>query len=397
MSGPGKLLIGKEERSLLLNIIDSGHLYRYGDLTDKNFKKAVFTLEKSFSKFNNNKYSVATVSGTMALVASLKALEIGEGDEVLVPGYTYIASYSAIIFAGATPIPVEIDETLTINLDDIKTKLTKKTKAIMPVHMLGSSANIVEICKFAKKNNLFVIEDCAQAFGAQYNKKKIGSYGDISAFSLNHYKVITTGDGGIISTNNKNLYEKAFAIHDQGHKLNRASSAEGKRKIIGLNIRMNELTGAVALAQLKKVNFIIKTLRNNKIILKKLIHKNNKLFEFKKQHDEKGECATSETMIFTTKYYAKKFSKMLGTRTISTSGWHVYSNMENIRDHLKKKNINFKKGTLPKTDDILERSVSISLGVSDDGLGTKFGIKITSTLSDIKKVAKLINNTLSEL
>ena len=397
MSGPGRLLLGKEEKKAVNDVIDSGYLYRYGEFTNKNFKRNVFNLEKRFSKFIGNNYSVATVSGTMALVVALKALDVGPGDEVLVPGYTYIASFSSIVFCGATPIPVEIDNSLTLDVEDLKNKITKKTKAIMVVHMLGSPANIEKICKIAKKNKIKVVEDCAQAFGAKFNKKRVGTFGDIAAFSLNHFKVITTGDGGIISTNNKRLYERAFAFHDQGHTLNRANSAEGKRKIIGLNLRMNELTGAVALAQLKKVDKIIKKLNYNKRILRDFITKKDEVFQFKRQNDDYGQCATSDTIIFKTKNLAKNFAKILNTRTVSKSGWHVYSNMENIRSYLSKKNVAFKKGTLKNTDSILDRSVSISLGVTDDGLGTKFGIKIFSKMSEIRNKANLINKAISKL
>ncbi|GAG39613.1 unnamed protein product, partial [marine sediment metagenome] len=242
--------------------------------------------------------------GTSALITSLATLGIGPGDEVIVPGYTFIASISSIIYAKAIPILAEIDESLNIDPRDIRKKITKRTKAIMPVHMLGNPCDMDSIMEIAEEFGLYVVEDSCQALGATYKGKKLGSIGDIGAFSLNIYKTITTGDGGVVVTDDDNLYERAFGFHDQGHKPYRMGLEIGHRSLIGMNLRINELTGAVALAQLRKTDNIISILRDKKRKLKNAISGNKKL-GFRKINDE-GEIATLLTLLFKDKQNCRK-------------------------------------------------------------------------------------------
>jgi dTDP-4-amino-4,6-dideoxygalactose transaminase len=408
MSGPGAYLIGEEEKKELEEVIKSGYIVRYGSEDDKNFKRKVATFEKEFSQYMKIKHCIAMNSGTSALLSGLAALGIGPGDEVIVPGYTFIASISAIIYARAIPVLCEIDESLTMDPSDVEKKITKRTKAIMPVHMLGNPCDMNRILKVAKKHNLHVIEDCCQAVGGSYRNKKLGSFGEIGTYSMNWYKIITTGDGGVFVTNDKNLYEKAFGFHDQGHKPLRFGLEIGNRSIIGLNFRINELTGAVALAQLRKLNKIIDTLRYKKSKLKNLIGDMPGV-SFRKINDP-GECATLLTLIFKNSKDASSFANKIGAKTLIHSGWHVYNNMEQILE--KKLPTSFKcpfeckeygeemiyeKGMLPKTDDILSRAVNISIGVVDAGIGANFGININSNDEEIEFVAKKIKGYMGEV
>jgi dTDP-4-amino-4,6-dideoxygalactose transaminase len=159
--------------------------------------------------------------------------------------YTFVASYSSVIFLGLVPVLAEIDESLSLDPDDIERRITERTKAIMPVHMLGNPCNMDRIIAIARKHNLLVLEDCCQAAGASYKGKKVGTIGNIGAFSLNFFKTINSGDGGFVITNDKTLYEKAFGMHDQGHTPNRTGVEVGNRSLLGLNFRINELTAAV--------------------------------------------------------------------------------------------------------------------------------------------------------
>jgi len=397
MPGPGSYIIGKEERKSILDVIDSKYLFRYGDLEDHNFTKQVYTLEREFSDYIGVGYCVATVSGTMALYNALKTLGIGAGDEVLVPGYTYVASFTAVISVGAIPVLTEVNDSLTIDPDDIIEKITKRTKCIMPVHMIGNPCDMDRIVDIANRYNLYIVEDCCQAAGASYKGKKVGSFGDFSAFSLNYYKTMTAGDGGLLVTNDESLYKSAFAFHDQGHIPNRAGCAIGNRNIIGLNLRMNELTGAVALAQLSKINIIVETLRKKKKLLKNSIDISSKKVKWRTINDENGECASIMTMIFHDSIIADKVAEKLGTVTVSKSGWHVYSNMEHVNNHLKILTYPNSLGTLPVTDSLLERSINISVGVVDDGLGSAFGININSSEEEIIDIATEINQALDYL
>ena len=387
MPGPGAYWFGKEEMEAVIEVMKSGYLFRYGSENDPKFLHIVSTLEKEFARYSETKFALATSSGTSSLVASSLALGLKPGDEIIVPAYTFVASYTSVIFAGLIPVLAEIDESLTLDPDDIEHRITPRTKAIMPVHMLGNPCDMDKILKVAKKHNLLILEDCCQAAGASYKGKKVGSIGNISAFSLNIFKTINTGDGGLLVTNDKTLYETAFGIHDQGHKPMRFGVEVGTRNVLGLNFRMNELTAAVGLAQLKKIDRIVDTLRQKRSKLKSLISKAGG-FQFRTLNDPEGDCATLCTVIFDNREQASKVSKALGSKTVDQSGWHVYANMEHVLHHLKTIGQPHTKGSYPKTDDILSRAMNISVGVVDGGLGAGWGINISSTDAEIEAAAK---------
>ena len=387
MPGPGSFLVGKEEIKELMDVMESGHLFRYGDLNNADFKHKVHTLEEEFAEYCGVPYAFATSSGTSSLLISLFALEAKPGDEVIVPAYTFVASYSAIIFAGFTPVLAEIDESLTLDPKDVEERITSKTRAIMPVHMLGNPCKMDEIMEIAKKHNLAVIEDCCQAAGASYRGKKVGVMGLTGAFSLNVFKTITAGDGGMIITRDQELYEHMFAIHDQGHTPSRTGVQVGERYILGLNFRANEVTGAVALAQLRKIDLITSMLQEKKQKFKELISAAEG-FRFRTLNDETGAIATVCTVIFESKEKADAVCKILGTDTVDHSGWHVYANMEHILHYFKQIGRPVMKGSFPVTDDILSRSVNISVGVVDGGLGAGWGLNIHSTDEEIEQKAE---------
>lgn len=394
--GPGSYVIGAEEKKELLDVIDSGYLFRYGTEGVDGFQAKVVTFEKEMAQRLGHKHVVATTSGTGSLMCCLAALGIGEGDEVIVPGYTFIASISTIILMNAIPVLAEIDESLTIDPTKIEQLITPKTKAIVPVHMLGNPCDMDAIMAIAKKHNLYVIEDCCQAVGAGYKGKRVGTIGDMGAYSLNVFKTITTGDGGFVGTSDDMLYERAFGFHDQGHKPCRMGVEVGNRSMVGMNMRMNELSGAVAVAQGRKLDGILKTLRAKKKLLKDQLQGIEGL-GFRRINDP-DECGTLLTLLFDTKEAAAKFCEKAGTAPIANSGWHVYNNMEQI---LNKKawtdnhpfprcDREYHKHMLPQTDDILERAVNISVGVVDKGLGSGTGININSTEAEILAEAKRI-------
>ena len=391
MPGPGAYLFGKEEMEAVIEVMKSGNIFRYGSENDPKFLHKVSTLEKEFAKYCGVKFALATSSGTSSLLASAIALGLKPGDEIIIPAYTFVASYTSVIFAGIVPILAEIDNSLTLDPDDIDRKITPRTKAIMPVHMLGNPCDMERIMTIAKRHNLLVLEDSCQAAGASYKGKKVGTIGDIGAFSLNVFKTINSGDGGLVVTNDKTLYETAFGVHDQGHKPMRFGVEIGTRNILGLNFRMNELTAAVALAQLGKIDKIIATLRDKRSKFKNLISE-AKGFKLRTLNDPEGDCATICTVIFDTKEQAAKVSKALRSKTVGQSGWHVYYNMEHVLNHLKNLGQPHTKGSYPKTDDILSRAMNISIGVVDDGLGAGWGININSTDAEIKAAAKQFIN-----
>jgi dTDP-4-amino-4,6-dideoxygalactose transaminase len=276
-----------------------------------------------------------------------------------------------------------------MDVADARDKITPRTRAIMPVHMLGNPSNMDAITALAKEKGLFLIEDCCQALGASYKGQMLGTFGEMGAFSLNNFKVINSGDGGLLVTNDRSLYERAFGFHDQGHMPLRKGSEIGKRSLIGINMRMNELTGAFALAQLRKLDFILHSLRTKKARFKQNLQSAHlESLEFRKINDP-GECATLLTILLEDVSIAQKVAEALGTKTVDKSGWHVYNNMEQILAYVDREGRKlYEKHMLPKTDDLVSRAVNLSIGVVDSGLGTDFGINILSTDSEIDRKAE---------
>jgi len=409
MPGPGMELIGEEEKRELLEVIESGYLFRYGSPDNPAFKAKVYQLEQQVARLVGVSYAVAVNSGTSALLAALSSLGVGPGDEVIVPGYTFIASISSIIYARAIPILAEVDRTLNLDPQDVLRKITPRTKAILPVHMLGNPARIDELKAIASEHGLLLLEDCAQAFGARYKGKWVGSFGDAGIFSFNIYKTITAGDGGMVSTDNKEVYGRVFGLHDQGHNPMRVGVEVGQRPFVGLDLRMTELTAAVLLAQLRKLDGMLARLRANKRRFKAIIDDLPGL-EFREITDPEGECATLLTVFLPGEEIARKIASALGTKVVADSGWHVYSNMEQILEkrtitaegcpftcpYYKGGQVDYRKGMLPQTDDLLSRAINISIGVSDPGLGSAFGVTIHDNDDTIDDCAELFHRTAKE-
>lgn len=208
--------------------------------------------EKMVARFVGSKYAVATSSGTSALHIALLLAGIKPKDEVIVPSFTFIATVNNIIHLGAKPVFVDIDQN-TYNIDHTKIEksISKKTKVIMPVHQIGLPAEMKHISKIAKKHNLRIIEDAACALGAQYHGKKIGSLSELTCFSFHPRKIITTGEGGMITTDNKNMCEKAKSYRSHG------VNVSGRYDIPGFNFRMTDIQAAIGIEQMKKLNYLI--------------------------------------------------------------------------------------------------------------------------------------------
>ena len=400
MPGPGYEWIGKEEEEEVLDVLRSRWLFRNGDEKNPAFKHKVKTLEEMIQEKFGTRHALAVTSGTAALITALSALGIGPGDEVIVPGYTFIASISSVIVARAVPVLAEVDESLTLDVDDVERRISPRTKAIMAVHMLGNPCDLDRLRVIAGNHNVSLIEDAAQAFGASYRGRRVGTIGKIGIYSFNIFKTINAGDGGMVVTDDDNLYFRAFGYHDQGHFPNRAGVEIGNRSIIGQNYRMNELTGAVLIAQFRKIDIITERLRYLKNRLKKQIEGLRDL-TFRTIHDPAGESNTLLTVFFPSKEMADRVAGKLETIPVSKSGWHVYSNMEQI---LGKQMITghgcpykcdcypcgqeYRKGMLPQTDRLLERAINLSVGVVDGGLGAGFGINPLSTDEEVDRKAE---------
>lgn len=387
MPGPGWYWIGEEEKQEVMDVMNSGHLVRYGKLDDPNFKHKTYLLEQEFAAHCGVKHALATATGSLALIAAMKAMQLEPGDEVIVPAYGFVATYSAAAFLGIIPVLAEIGDDLNIDPADIERRITPKTKAIIPIHMLGNPCDMDAIMAIAKKHGLMVLEDVCQATGGSYKGRKLGSFGDMAVFSFNAFKVITTGDGGMVITNSDELYERAFCTHDQGYHPFEAAKRPAEKNILGLKLCMTELTAAVGLAQLRKLDPILNTLREKKNKLKEAIGSIPGV-RYRTLNSPEGDCATLCTVIFDSAARAARVAEILDSRTVDNSGWHVYDKMDHFSRYLESiGRPPCPTGTYPQTDDILRRSINLSVGVVDAGLGAGFGISIMSTDEEIEQAA----------
>lgn len=222
--------------------------------------KYIEEFEEKFARFCGAEYGIATTSGTTALHLALKSLNLGKQDEVIIPASTMIATAFSVIYTGAKPVLVDSEpETYNINPAKIEKKITKNTKAIIPVHIFGHPCNMDEIMNIAEGYDLFVIEDAAESHGAEYKKQKVGGFGDAGCFSFYANKIVTTGEGGMVITNNKNIAQKARLLKD-------LAFSKEKRFLhddLGFNYRMSNILAAIGVAQMEKIDEFIERRRKN--------------------------------------------------------------------------------------------------------------------------------------
>ena len=265
--------LDEDEKKEILEVMDSGW-YTESSKTRE--------FEKKFAEYTGSKYAIAVTSGTTALYMGLKSLGIGKGDEVIVPDLTFVASPNSIEMTGAKPIMVDVSKKdLNLDISKIENLITKKTKAIMPVDFNGRGIEIKKIREIAKKNNLFLVEDACHAIGSQYNNKHAGTMSDVAAFSFSIPKIITTGQGGMIITNKKEIYEKCVGLKDFGRefgaKKNMLKAFE--HNTIGYNFKFTEFQASIGLAQLRKLSKRVKQKKSMFKKYKELLH-NIKEIEF---------------------------------------------------------------------------------------------------------------------
>jgi 8-amino-3,8-dideoxy-alpha-D-manno-octulosonate transaminase len=268
---PGFELFGDKERKELNDVLDNGVLMRYGfDGMRKGHWKAK-ALETELENQLQVKHAQLVSSGTAAVSVALASAGIGAGDEVVMPTFTFVASFEAIMMLGAIPVLVDIDDTLTLCPKAVKKAITPKTKAIMPVHMCGSMANLEALQAICKKHNLVLIEDSSQATGATYKGKPLGSIGDLGCLSLDFVKIITAGEGGAVLTNNETYYRHADHYSDHGHDHVGNDRGAETHPFLGYNFRISELHAAVGLAQLKRLDEFVAIQKKNYHIIREAL------------------------------------------------------------------------------------------------------------------------------
>lgn len=370
----GASAYGEEEKRAVLEVIDRKSPYRfYGpSLANK-----VREFETEFANKIGCSRALGVTSGTAALIVALKAIGIGTGDKVIIPANTFIATANAVIMAGGVPVFADVDESLNINPDEIGRHVDSSTKAVIVVPILGNPCEMDRIMEEARKHNLKVIEDVAQSCGSRYKGRYSGSFGDVGCFSLQMNKIITTGDGGVVTVNDKKIFERAVRYHDQGmfrEKEGYLGMNPDDDIVIGQNYRMSEITGAIALEQLKKLDSIINSMRKLKGLIKNEI-KGIQGIQFRRINDLEGDAGNNLIMLLPDKQKAELFVKAINAENISFfnlyNGKPVYTNpsimMQRSADrdgypfNAFKGTLKYSDGMCPRAEELLARNVSIYL------------------------------------
>src|SRR3989339_960220 len=331
---PGTYWIDEKEEKAVVDVVKNGSLFRYYGLNEA---KYVNTFEAKAKKYYGCKYALGVNSGTGALITCIQALGVGPGCEVIVPAFLWVATIGAVIANNAIPVLCEVDESFCLDPLDLEKKITPKTKLIITIHMAGCPCDMDPIMAIAKRHGLLVLEDCAQCNGGSYRGKKVGTIGEMGIFSLQLNKNITSGEGGLIITDDEKLYFKAFSGHDMGLiRVNgRLSTPEPYAIAWGQGRRMTELCGAVASVQIDKLDAITGSMKASKQRIKKGLSGINGL-SFRKLNDAKGDSGPFLIMILDSENAAlKSVEKMKkgglhNVFRIADYGLHMYFNIPSL-------------------------------------------------------------------
>ncbi|MBI5571980.1 MAG: DegT/DnrJ/EryC1/StrS family aminotransferase [Desulfomonile tiedjei] len=399
---PGYEWLGESEKEHINDVLDTGILFRYEFKDDRKGVYKVREFEEKFAQYTGAAYAHAVPSGSVALKVALTALGVRPGDEVITQGFTFIATFEAIMECGAVPVPAEIDDTLNLDPEDFERKITDKTRAVIPVHMLGSPARIPEIIDIARKHNIRVVEDTAQALGAAVGGKKLGTWGDMGTFSFDFYKTITTGEGGMIVTNDRDLYVRASEYADHGHDHNPdvGRAMEG-RNFLGFNYRMNELQGAVGLGQLGKLGDMMQRQQENQTLIRETLESLEGV-TMRAMPENGKDSYTHICFSLPNAEKAMAFHKHLTEKGLSAiyfknNFWHFLPNWEHLIERKTAWNseypfaggpyggdFRYSKDMLPKSSAILEKLVVIPILLQmDEDLIQRIVMELQATAEEI--------------
>ena len=323
--------IGQEEIDAVARAIRSKDFFKINGSG-----REVYHFEEEWKTLTGSRYAILMTSGFGALAASLIALGVGPGDEVIVPAYTYIATALAVTSVGAVPVIVETDETLTISVADTKKHISPHTKAIIPVHIQGFPCDMDALCALAEKYGIAIVEDACQADGGSYKGRYLGTLGDTGAFSFNYFKVLTSGEGGLFVTNDRTMYERALIYHDASAVAFFGDQLENVTQPVfgGTEFRVSDITGAILREQLKKMPALLSDLRRNYDAIRARLDERLAVMP---SHDPQGGCPTTLALRFDTADVCRAFAarcaeKGLGLTIPIDTGKHVYVNWTQIME-----------------------------------------------------------------
>jgi 8-amino-3,8-dideoxy-alpha-D-manno-octulosonate transaminase len=376
---PGFELWSDAERKELMDVVESGVLMRYGFDGARNGHWKAKELEEAICKHFGSKHAQLLSSGTAALTTAMAALGIGAGDEVIMPSFTFVASFEAVLSTGAVPVLVDVDETLTLNPDAVRAAITGKTKCIMPVHMCGSMADMDALLLICKEHKLSLLEDACQSIGASYKGKFLGTIGDAGTFSFDFVKTLTCAEGGAVLTNNADVYTKSDHYSDHGHDHKGVDRGADLHPFIGYNYRISELHAAVGLAQIRKLDSFLSIQKRNHAALKEMLGSLPGV-TFRKIPDPQGDSCTFLSWFLPTESDAREVVAELKSRNALAGNFYWFdNNWHYIRkwDHLKnsltlnslhpdlKKAVQQQAGKdFSASDNILGRCISTAISLS---------------------------------
>ena len=334
---PGFELFGDKERKEVQEVLDSGVLMRYGFDGLRNGHWKAKELELALAKRMGTDYAHLVSSGTAALTVALASAGVGAGDEVIMPTFTFVASFESILALGAIPVLVDIDDTLTLDPDAVKKAITPKTKVVMPVHMCGSMANLDALQKICDTHGLLLLEDACQAIGGSYQGKPLGSIGDLGCFSFDYVKTITCGEGGAVITNNETYYQNAHKYSDHGHDHIGMDRGAEQHPFLGYNFRISEMNAAVGLAQLSRLDDFLAIQKKNYTILRDAL---SQIPEVVFRTVPKGgeENYSFLSFFLPSEELAQKAHKALGGHGVDAcfywygNNWHYYKKWEHLTE-----------------------------------------------------------------
>jgi 8-amino-3,8-dideoxy-alpha-D-manno-octulosonate transaminase len=397
---PGFEVFGDEERKQVNDVLKSGVLMRYGFDGMRNGHWKAKEFEIAFAARMGSEYCQLVSSGTSALTVALASAGIGAGDEVIMPTFTFVASFESIIAIGAVPVLVDIDDTLTLDPKAVEAAITSKTKCIMPVHMCGSMADLKALKAICDKHDLLLLEDACQAIGGTYDGKPLGSYGDLGCFSFDYVKTITCGEGGGIITNSEKYSINADQYQDHGHDHFGNDRGAETHPTLGYNFRISELNAAVGIAQLSKLDEILALQKRNYTIMREALVSVEGI-TFRRVPEGGVENYSFLNFFLPSEELAQKVHKAFGESGVDvcfywyTNNWHYINGWEHLRDlkamgnlpsEVKNQIQDFTKTDFSKSDAWMSRTISSLV---------KIGWTETQVEERAEKMAKLISEVIA--
>ena len=403
---PGFELFGPEERKEINDVMDTGILMRYGfDGPRKGIWKSK-ELEAAICATLGCNFAQLTSSGTSALSTALTCLGIGVGDEVIMPAFTFVASFESVLSVGAIPVLADVDETLTLAPDAVRRAITPRTKCVMPVHMCGAMADLDALGLICKEHNLILLEDTAQSFGARYKGRALGTIGHAGIFSFDFVKTVTCAEGGAVITNDKDLYIKCDGFTDHGHDHTGVDRGADLHPFIGYNYRISELHAAIGLAQVRKLDKFLAIQKRTHAQLKAILSTVPEI-SFRRILDTDGDSCTFLSWFLPTEEIARAVIAELRQQNILAGNFYWFDNnwhyirkwdhlhqaatLNNLNEDQRKTLMALRPDSFPASDKIMSRCVSTAIGLTWTDEQTKEkGEKIVAAVRKVLEKALVV-------